>query len=250
MGYQCFVNNLFCFSFTFWKLVIYKWCWTYGITALNKSAFIGLFNVPFFSLCTRIKLQFMRTEKYVNKFTEWVNMYPEQYISAWNLYVLIKDVSIFALTEYSREPLCSVCSSYQNHLSYFVGDGSQSVVQTETMRSLTWVFYYFLEPFWIALSSKVHSLFLETVVTVQSIDWRLSFHNFYFKTEKCSTFWIIWFMVLSSDEKHFSIKLKKKKNVSIFRRNQKYLALCVGFYISTWCPYIGSSWAANHHTLF
>lgn len=151
------------FFFNFWKLVMYKWCWTYGITALNKAAFIYLHQ-------NKITIHENRKRfHWINKFTEWVNMYPEQYISAWNLFVFIKDVSIFALTEDSRESLCSVCSSYQNHLSYFVGDGSQSVVQTETMRSLTWVFYYFLEPFWIALSSKVHPLFLETILTVHQL---------------------------------------------------------------------------------
>lgn len=90
------------------------------------------------------------------------------------------DMSIFAQIGDSghqyliTEPLrcfCSSCRSRSN-LSYFAGDRSQSVLQTETMRSLTQVFHYFIDQFYEALSSKVHSLFHGTFLhylTVQSI---------------------------------------------------------------------------------
>lgn len=85
-------------------------------------------------------------------------------------FILIKgkdrDMPIFAQTEDTRhpylitEPLHSVCSSWRSrsNLSYFAGDRSQSELQTETMRILTWVFQYFTEPFCEALSSKVQLL--------------------------------------------------------------------------------------------
>ena len=78
-------------------------------------------------------------------------------------------MSIFAQTDDSRQPylitelpssVCSSCRSRSN-LSYFAGDRSQSELQTETMRSLTWVFYYFTEPFLWSIEFKRYNRFSE-----------------------------------------------------------------------------------------
>lgn len=123
-------------------------------------------------------------------------------------------MSIFAQMEDSREPylitetLCSVCSSFRSrsNLSYFAGDRSQSVLQTETMRSLTQVFYYFTEPFYEALSSKVQSLFQGTFlhyVTVQSTHWGLW---------SLSKSWLWPFEMLYLCFLYLRLKKERKKN--------------------------------------
>lgn len=120
--------------------------------------------------------------------TVYFAFFPSQSVWFFFFFTIIKDLdgdmSIFAQIGDSRhqylimELLCCFCSSCRSrsNLSYFAGDRSQSVLQTETMRSLTQVFHYFIDQFCEALSSKVHSLFHGTFLhylTVQSIHWSL-----------------------------------------------------------------------------
>lgn len=109
------------------------------------------------------------------------------------LYIGTGDMSIFVQIEDSRhpylirEPLCCVCSSGRGrgNLSYFAGDRSQSSPRNTdneksdpALFSFSFFFFYFTEPFYEALRSKVQSLFQQRTflhfVTAQFIRLRLS----------------------------------------------------------------------------